>query len=238
MKRTVTVFLAMLLGLAALAAGFGWWGQQRAAALLQHPAYSTEPVPVIVAQHRRQLDSRLDQLLSWHPNLKAVPREYLEQPLEQTQELLFTLAQKALASREQERWRTLVEILNGIWLLERGRERPDAQQLATLVRYQQRLQALFAQARLFRASGALPEVDAWHTPEKLGQRYLLGCRQELWKQAHLQHPLQPLTWWRLQSDFQQLDRWHRQLQAAQAIEVTSSDALKATHLGLQLISGL
>lgn len=238
MKRLVTLFLTLLLGLAGVAAGLGWWGQQRASALMQHPAFSAGQVPSLVAQQRQQLSAQVNVLLDWHPNLKSVPREYLEQPLEQTQELLFTLAQKALASRDRQRWQTLVAILNGIWLNECARERPEAEQLATLLRYKQRLQGLYAQARIFKVSAALPKTDGWHSSPQLAQRYLLGVRQQLWKQAHLEHPLQPLTWWHLQSDLKQLDRWHRQIQASRTPEEATSPRLKSARLGLRILSAL
>ncbi len=238
MKRLLTIVLAVLLLLAGLAAAGGWWGQRKAAYQVSHPGYSPQPVPSEVQQQRQQLARSVELLVEEHPNLKAVPREYLEQPLEQTQELLFTLAQMALQKKDLKRWELLVDLLNGIWLKERATEQPRAEQLAILLRYQQRVQALYAQARVLRISAALPATSGWYSGQNLAHRYLLCLRQELWKQAHLQHPLQPLTWWKLQADLGQLDRWHQQLQAGAPLEKPTSSALQGPHLAVQLANGL
>jgi len=238
MKRLLTIVLTGLLLLAGLAAAGGWWGQRKAAYQVSHPSYSPRPVPREVQEQRQQLARCVDRLVEEHPNLKAVPREYLEQPLEQTQELLFTLAQMALTQKDRKRWELLIELLNGIWLKERATEQPGAEQLAILLRYQQRIQALYAQARVFRISATLPPASDWYSSQNLAHRYLLSVRQDLWKQSHLQHPLQPLTWWKLQADLAQLDRWHQQLQAGQPPEKPSSTALQAPYLAVQVASGL
>src|SRR5207244_3539459 len=84
--------------MALLLAGFGLWcltRWERAQALQAYGSAGDALVPAAAAEIEKRLDGALAELQRRHAGLAAIDRKYLKLPLEETQELLMTLAAAA-----------------------------------------------------------------------------------------------------------------------------------------------
>jgi hypothetical protein len=159
--------------------------------------------PASAKTHEQELHQALAGLVECWPSLAQVERRYLGEPLEETQSLLFSLAQQALRQGNRRHWQVVTRVLNAILLVERSRQLYDGPTVRQLALFQDRLQALYAQARTRRFPGQLPVGDEWTQAARV--RILICRRILLWKGWEKRAGL--LTWHRACQVLDQLDHW-------------------------------
>jgi hypothetical protein len=157
------------------------------------------------------------QLIKLKPGLAAVDYKYLSQPLEETQDYLFNFAMLALKDHDNARWELVVRILNGIFLQERHTVPMDLERAARLNLYQQRVQALYAQARLQRKQAALPNGDRLAFAANISRTY---CQKQ-WEEWKLWGGFP--SWYKACRVMTQVQRWNQQLRDGVALDAPLLD---------------
>lgn len=208
-------FAWVLLGLMALL-GLGWVGgtyyyKAKAARLYASLSEPQEGPPV------PDLRADFSRLIQLKPGLAQVDYKYLSQPLEETQDYLFSFAMLALKDGQAKDWDLVVRILNEMWLQERHTIPMTLERAARLNLFQQRIQALYAQARLQRKRAALPADDRLRFVNNLSYEY---CRQR-WQDWSLWGGLP--SWYQACCVIEQVQRWDARLAEGQPLEQPAAD---------------
>lgn len=160
----------------------------------------------------KSLQTDLGELVKLKPGLAQVDYKYLSQPLEETQEYLFSFAMLALQENQDQHWLLAVRLLNGIWLQERHSLPMGLERAARLNLFQERIQALYAQARLKRKQARLPAGDRLVFASNVSREY---CRKR-WEDWSLWGGLP--SWYQACSVIAQVQRWNQQLAQSQPLE--------------------
>lgn len=141
------------------------------------------------------LEKHLQQLQSRFPSLAKIDRQFLGEPLEETQGLLVTLA---LRSKDPGEFRLLLEILNGIRLKERSRLTLSAGEERALTLLEQRIQAVQAHGKLRRFPSELPAPQGWASDSERRRRQIAEATENrgLWVRISGG----PLYWWNVRQE--------------------------------------
>lgn len=157
------------------------------------------------------------QLIKLKPGLAAVDYKYLSQPLEETQDYLFSFAMLALKDGDHDHWELVARILNGIFLQERRTAPMDLERAARLNLFEQRVQALYAQARLQRKRAALPNGDRLAFASNVSRTY---CQKQ-WQDWSLWGGFP--SWYKACSVITQVQRWNQQLRDGKPLDQPGPD---------------
>ncbi|MBS2037645.1 hypothetical protein JST97_21845 [bacterium] len=163
------------------------------------------------------LRSDFAELIKLKPGLAQVEYKYLSQPLEETQDYLFSFAMLALKEGHQEQWELVVRILNGMWLQERHTVPMPLDRAARLNLFQQRIQALYAQARLQHKAASLPSGDRLTFASNLSYEF---CRKR-WEDWSLWGGLP--SWYQATRVMTQVQRWNQELAEGKPLGPPPSD---------------
>jgi hypothetical protein len=226
MRRIIWACLG-LLTLVGLVVGVAtFYLKDRAFRLYHGGKYHTQRslvAPESVAEDARQLDRDLQELQRLHPGLAKVEREFLGQPLEETQSLLYLLGMQAIKNKDEGQWRLITRVLNEIWLHQRQASQISIEQARTLNLFQQRILAFYASSALQRHPGSLPQIDpqAWPGRIQLAHRLLLNYRVKRWENWEVWGGLP--NWWTACDVLKRLDQWHAELDSGSLLSPPSAE---------------
>jgi len=223
------VFVALLL---CLLAWGGCWTLGNRERLLAFKAFHSGPYhsersfrpPANRTLQLERFDRALQALQKKSPALLEVKREYLGQPFEETQGLFFTMAQVALRDKNLSDWKLVVELLEGMALAERNSLDLSAEKLQVLHQLEQRIQAIYAQAKLMRVPFERLPRDEFTRDRSLCHRLLIAERVRFW--SGIEERGQSLWnrcsggyffWAGARRQLEQFDTWHHQLDQGQAL---------------------
>lgn len=225
------LWIVPLLWLGLLALGNS--SREKAFLLYHKGSYHSEksfPPPPRREQDNQAFRALLKALQQDLPGLAEVKLEYLSQPMEETQELFLTLGQKALLDKDPSQFQKAVDLLRGLALYQRNRLDLDCQAMQELARLEQRTTGLLAQAKMMKVAFQDSPVDpaGFAGNRILSHRFLIEERVRRWERhEELSHGLFQrlyggyLNWRRALQEFDQLDGWHRQMDAGQAVSSPS-----------------
>lgn len=216
MRRVAWGFFGVVAVLVTLWIVATYYYKARAAAL--YAALSVPKAPPVVRSQQEQLKADFQQLLKLQPGLGQVEYKYLSQPLEETQSYLFSFAMLALKNNQTDRWELAVRLLNGMWLSERLAGDMGLQRAARLNLFQQRINGLYAQARLSRRQASLPKIpaDAWGGRYVFADNFSRNYCKERWQDWALWGGFN--NWYIACSDMEQLLRWNEELRAGRPLK--------------------
>jgi len=216
MRRVAWGFLGVVAVLVTLWIVATCYYKARAAAL--YAALVVPKAPPVVRSQQDQLRSDFAELIKLQPGLAQVEYKYLSQPLEETQSYLFSFAMLALRNNQSDRWELAVRLLNGMWLSERLAGDMDLARATRLNLFQQRINGLYAQARLTRHQASLPKIpaDAWGGRYVFADNFSRNYCKAAWQDWALWGGFN--NWYIACTDMEQILRWNEDLRAGRPLK--------------------
>lgn len=194
-----------------------------------------------------RLDRAIQEVVRANPSLAGIEARFLGQPLEETQALLLTMAEKAYGEKDWSEWTRVLELLRWMAQNERSRAAWTLTELRLLARLENRVRGLEAQARFLqrrppvRVEQLAPE---WTSNQAVKHRVLVSERKRRWEEweFELSHPVALVVgfgdWARVRRVLAMLNRWHLEVDSGTPLTAPARELkLEKVHAALGELSG-